>query len=140
MRICDADSLWWQRPMAKASMPGLRPSWIAKPNVCSRNTMAKYEVTQKQWEAVMGNNPSRFAGDPNRPVEEVSWDDAQEFIQKLNAREPDQLYRLPSEAEWEYAARAGSTTVYSFGDDSAMLGDYAWYDVNAGVRRKRAGN
>ncbi len=61
--------------------------------------LGRYEVTQGQWEAVMESNPSEFKGDPNRPVEEVSWDDAQEFIQQLNAREPDQQYRLPTEAE-----------------------------------------
>jgi formylglycine-generating enzyme required for sulfatase activity len=91
-----------------------------------------YAVTQGQWEAVMGNNPSRFTGDPNRPVEQVSWEDVQEFIGRLNAREGRTLYRLPTEAEWEYAARAGSTTAYCFGDDSRRLGEYAWYDENAG--------
>jgi formylglycine-generating enzyme required for sulfatase activity len=63
------------------------------------------EVTQAQWQAVMGNNPSFFKG-PDRPVENVSWDDVQEFLGKLNAREKDTRYRLPTEAEWEYACRA----------------------------------
>jgi formylglycine-generating enzyme required for sulfatase activity len=66
------------------------------------------EVTQAQWRAVMGNNPSDFVG-PNRPVEQVSWNDAQEFLKKLNAKEKGGRYRLPTEAEWEYAARAGDT-------------------------------
>jgi formylglycine-generating enzyme required for sulfatase activity len=91
-----------------------------------------HAVTQDQWEAVMGNNASEFAGDPNRPVETVSWEDVQEFIGRLNAREGHTLYRLPTEAEWEYAARAGSTTAYCFGDDSRRLGEYAWYRANAG--------
>jgi formylglycine-generating enzyme required for sulfatase activity len=91
-----------------------------------------HAVTQGQWEAAMGNNPSRFTGDPNRPVERVSWEDVQEFIGRLNAREGHTLYRLPTEAEWEYAARAGSTTAYCFGDDSHRLGEYAWYSENAG--------
>jgi formylglycine-generating enzyme required for sulfatase activity len=76
--------------------------------------MDKYEVTQAQWQAVMGNNPSHFRGD-NLPVEEVSWNDAQEFVQKLNAQNDGFTYRLPSEAEWEYACRAGTTTEFAFG-------------------------
>jgi formylglycine-generating enzyme required for sulfatase activity len=94
--------------------------------------LGKYEVTQAQWEAVMGNNPSAFKGDSNRPVEKVSWDDVQEFIRQLNTKESGARYRLPTEAEWEYAARAGSTTAYSFGDDVSQLGQYAWYNMNAG--------
>jgi formylglycine-generating enzyme required for sulfatase activity/uncharacterized protein YraI len=94
--------------------------------------LGKHEVTQGQWQAVMGNNPSMFTGDPNRPVENVSWDDVQEFIRRLNAREGGAMYRLPTEAEWEYAARAGTTTRWSFGDDAGQLGRYAWYDRNAG--------
>jgi formylglycine-generating enzyme required for sulfatase activity len=93
--------------------------------------MGKYEVTHGQWQAVMGNNPSKFTGDSNRPVENVSWDDVQEFIRRLNAREGGATYRLPTEAEWEYAARAGTTTRWSFGDDASQLGRYVWYDGNA---------
>ena len=90
--------------------------------------LGKYEVTQEQWVAVMGSNPSRYRG-ADRPVENVSWHDVQAFIDKLNpARET--LYRLPTEAEWEYACRAGSTTRWSFGDDESRLGDYAWYGGN----------
>jgi len=84
--------------------------------------LGKYEVTQGQWQAVMGNNPSGFKGDPNRPVENVSWDDVQEFIRRLNSREGGATYRLPTEAEWEYAARAGTTTRWSFGDAAGQLG------------------
>jgi formylglycine-generating enzyme required for sulfatase activity len=94
--------------------------------------LGKYEVTQAQWEAVMRNNPSRFTGDPNRPVENVSWEEVQGFIRKLNTKERDAPYRLPTEAEWEYACRAGSTTVYNFGDNKSRLGRYAWYKANAG--------
>ena len=93
--------------------------------------LGKYEVTQGQWQAVMGNNPSRFKGDPNRPVEQVAWEDVQAFMRKLNAIEGGTTYRLPTEAEWEYAARAGTTTAYSFGDDPRLLGEYAWYSENA---------
>jgi len=87
-----------------------------------------YEVTQSQWKAVMGNNPSYIKGE-DQPVENVSWDDVQLFLQKLNAMRPE-TYRLPTEAEWEYACRAGTTTRYSFGDDESLLGEYAWYEGN----------
>ncbi len=73
-----------------------------------------HQVTQAQWQAVMGSNPSHFKGD-NRPVENVSWKDCQEFCRKLGERDG-KRYRLPTEAEWEYACRAGTTTEYSFGD------------------------
>ena len=75
--------------------------------------MGKYEVTQEQWESVMGNNPSDTKG-TNLPVTDVSWNDCQEFIKKLNGITKG-TYRLPTEAEWEYACRAGTTTAYSFG-------------------------
>lgn len=101
--------------------------------------LGKYEVTQGQWQAVMGTNPSLFQGDPMRPVDQVSWDDAQAFISKLNAMEGVQLYRLPTEAEWEYAARAGTTTVYSFGNDPRQLGNYAWYRANSERRTHPVG-
>ena len=77
--------------------------------------MGKYEVTQEQWEAVMGNNPSETKGS-KLPVTDVSWEDCQEFIKKLNAKTKGG-YRLPTEAEWEFACRAGTTTKYSFGDE-----------------------
>ena len=88
------------------------------------------EVTQEQYERVMGQNPSRFKGDPQRPVEMVSWEDAVAFCRKLSEQEG-QAYRLPTEAEWECACRAGSTTKWSFGDDAAGLKDRAWYDENS---------
>jgi formylglycine-generating enzyme required for sulfatase activity len=77
--------------------------------------MGKFEVTQAQWRAVMGNNPSYFKDCDNCPVEQVSWNDALEFCRKLSARTGHE-YRLPSEAEWEYGARAGTTTPFAFGD------------------------
>lgn len=92
--------------------------------------MGKYEVTQTEWVAVMGGNPSEFKG-RTRPVEHVSWNDAQEFIRRLNAKTGKE-YRLPSEAEWEYAARAGSQSAWSFGDDKGQLGNHAWYIDNSG--------
>jgi formylglycine-generating enzyme required for sulfatase activity len=87
--------------------------------------MAATEVTQSQWQAVMGSHPSRFQGD-DHPVEQVSWVDVQEFIRKLSTQERTTGYRLPTEAEWEYACRTGAT-----GDDDGELGSTAWYDPNA---------
>ena len=92
--------------------------------------LGKYPVTQAQWKTVMGNNPSRCEGE-KCPVETVSWNDVQEFIRKLNKMEGHGRYRLPTEAEWEYVCRAGSTTAYCFGNDRDKLGDYAWYGDNS---------
>lgn len=105
--------------------------------------MGKYEVTQAEYLAVMGNNPSHFTGDPNRPVDSVTWSDATNYCAKLTERERERAagritasvaYRLPTEAEWEYACRAGTTTRFSYGDDPdySKLSDYAWYRQNAG--------
>jgi formylglycine-generating enzyme required for sulfatase activity/serine/threonine protein kinase len=93
--------------------------------------IGKYEVTQKEYVAVMGTNPSFFRSD-NRPVESVSWNDAREFCRKLGVQE-NVVYRLPTEAEWEYACRAGSTTSWHFGNDASRLRDYAWsFDIAGG--------
>jgi hypothetical protein len=87
--------------------------------------MDKHEVTQAEYERVMATNPSRFKGCPTCPVENVSWNDAAAFCAKIGKR-------LPTEAEWEYAARAGTTTKYYWGNE--MNGDYAWYAGNSGLR------
>lgn len=92
--------------------------------------LGKYEVTQGQWAAVMGNNPSSFKG-RTYPVENVSWEEAQEFIKRLNKMEKTTRYRLPTEAEWEYAARAGTNTAWSFGDDPKDMDRFGWYSRNA---------
>ena len=99
--------------------------------------LGKYEVTQAEWVAVMGNYPSKFKGRSN-PVDTVSWNDAQSFISRLNAKEG-KKYRLPTEAEWEYAARAGTKSTYSFGDDAGQLGQYAWYENNSGSQTHPVG-
>ena len=95
--------------------------------------MGKNQVTQKEWKAVMGSNPSHFKGD-ELPVEQVSWDDCQEYVERLNHKEGTYRYRLPTEEEWEHACRAGSTGKYCFGDDVRQLGNYAWYEDNSGSK------
>lgn len=106
--------------------------------------LGKYEVTQTQWEAVMGSspftldrsnsfyNPPGMAARLRKPTNPatVSWNDAQEFIKRLNDKEGHRRYRLPTEAEWKYSARAGSISAYSFGNDERKLGDYAWFGEN----------
>jgi formylglycine-generating enzyme required for sulfatase activity len=92
--------------------------------------IGKYPVTQGQYEAVMGKNPSYFKG-ADRPVERVNWHDAVEFCKKLS-KQTGQQVSLASEAQWEYACRAGSTGKYCFGDDESKLGDYAWFLANSG--------
>ncbi|NIL98650.1 MAG: SUMF1/EgtB/PvdO family nonheme iron enzyme [Anaerolineales bacterium] len=99
--------------------------------------MAVHEVTQEQYEHVMGNNPSEFKG-AKLPVETVSWEEAADFCEKLSRMEG-RTYRLPTQAQWEYACRAGSTTAYSFGDDESQLGAYAWYSENAGDKTHPVG-
>lgn len=90
--------------------------------------IGKYEVTQAQWQYVMGNNPSNFLGKPNNPVDNISWNDCQEFISKLNQMSQG-TFRLPTEAEWEYACRAGTTTRFFWGEDLyySQIKEYAWY-------------
>ena len=97
--------------------------------ILSSFSIGKYEVTQEEWEAVMGSNPSQFKG-AKRPVEQVSWDDCQEFIRKLNAL-TGKRFRLPTEAEWEYAARGGNRSQgykYASGNN---IGSVAWYEGNS---------
>ena len=129
--------------------------------------LGKYEVTQEVWERVMTapiNNPlaqtNQFGlywphsdpadvncnprpsktADPQRPVDRVSWRQCKEFIARLNLLVAGGGFRLPTEAEWEYAARAGTTTAYFFGNDAAALGDYAWYKANSGGATHRVGS
>jgi sulfatase modifying factor 1 len=110
-------------------------------------------VTQDQYEKAMGDNPSRWKGAKN-PVEQVRWSDAVRFCNKRSELEglrpcydlktwkcdfDADGYRLPTEAEWEYACRAGTTTAYFFGDDDAKLGDYGWFDKNSGGHPRPVG-
>jgi formylglycine-generating enzyme required for sulfatase activity len=111
--------------------------------------MGKYEVTQAEYQNVMSNNPSSFTGNLSRPVETVFWNDAVAYCQALTTREraagrigTNWTYRLPTEAEWEYACRAGTTTTYCFGEDpyNNRLQFYAWYTVNAGSQTQVVGS
>ena len=101
--------------------------------------MGVHEVTQSQYKQVMGVNPSFFKSADN-PVEDLAFDNAVEFCRKLSALPAEKaagnVYRLPTEAEWEYACRAGTKAAYSFGDDESDLGDYAWYKDNSGGQRE----
>ena len=99
--------------------------------------MGKYEVTQALWEAVMDSNPSYFKGD-NLPVETVSWNDCQEFISKLNSM-TGRKFRLPTEAEWEYAARGGKKSRSYQYSGSSNISDVAWYDGNSGSKTHPVG-
>jgi len=108
-----------------------------------------YEVTQAQYEKVMGKNPSHFQGavvgneNADLPVENVSWDDAVEFCKKLSElpeeKKTGRVYHLPTEAQWEYACRAGSKTVYSFDDEGGLLPEYGWFDRNSSDRTHTVG-
>ena len=107
-----SDAFDWEKPAHKVAV--------------SSFNIGKYEVTQREWEAVMGSNPSKFKGD-NLPVEQVSWEDCQEFIRKLNSL-TGKNFRLPTEAEWEYAARGGNISKGYKYAGSNNLDDVAWYD------------
>ncbi|MBC8869645.1 MAG: HEAT repeat domain-containing protein [Planctomycetes bacterium] len=103
--------------------------------------LGKYEVTQGQWQAVMGNNPSRCKESPAHPVEQVSWDAVQLFLAKLNGRASAEKMRfaLPSEAQWELACRAGTTTVRHCGDSEAALQEHGWVKANSGGKTHPVG-
>jgi formylglycine-generating enzyme required for sulfatase activity len=100
--------------------------------------LGKYKVTQEQWGAVIGGNPSHFKG-PTNPVEQISWGDCQKFLKKLNEKVGGGGFSLPTEAQWEYGCRAGSTTEYFYGDEELALGEYAWYLENSGGRTHPVG-
>ena len=100
--------------------------------------LGKFEVTQEQWQTLMGTNNGYYKG-TNLPVEQVSWNDCQEFVGKLNGKVRGYEFRLPTEAEWEYACRAGTATEYSHGDGATNLADYAWFTGNAEKRTHPVG-
>jgi formylglycine-generating enzyme required for sulfatase activity len=100
-------------------------------SIASPFFVGRFPVTQEQWFAVMGTNPSRHRGARN-PVDNVSWEDCRRFLARLNSATTGARFVLPSESQWEYACRAGSTAAWCFGDDEERLGEYAWYVSNAG--------
>jgi len=113
--------------------PGRGETELLHPSVFGRHFyLGKFEVTQREWQMLMTDNPSRFRGE-DLPVEEVTWYDCQEFIRRLNEREGltrQNGYRLPTEEEWEYACRGGAMTAFCFGEDAARLGQWADYADN----------
>jgi len=140
----DSKREWFDNEQPQHSVEITRPFYLGA-----------HQVTQGQYQAVMGNNPSHFKGSGYLPVEKVSWLDAVEFCNKLSEREKRTRfyrvdgsevtvvggdgYRLPTEAEWEYACRAKSTTLYPFGDDTSKLGEHAWFGGNAESKTHPAG-
>ena len=106
--------------------------------------LGKYEVTQGQWEAVMGTTPwqgKRYVlSNPNHPVQYISGQDAQAFVDRLNAAEGANVYRVPTDKEWEYACRAGTTTLWSFGDDESQATHYVWYFGNSWAQGQAYGH
>ena len=124
----------------------LGPGPVTRVRISRGFWLGKYEVTQDQWQAVMGTNPSRFSNCGGCPVENVSWDDAHGFIRQLNRRAEGDRHRLPTQAEWEYAARAGTSGHTYSGNPANMyfgldpvLDRIAWYDQNSGERTHPVG-
>jgi formylglycine-generating enzyme required for sulfatase activity len=111
---------------------------VTKVSITKPFYLGKFEVTQEQWQAVMGTNGSYYRG-TNLPAEQVSWNDCQEFIAKLKPKAAGYDFRLPTEAEWEYACRAGTPTEYSHGDGETNLAKYAWFTGNAERRTHPVG-
>lgn len=99
--------------------------------------LGMFEVTQAEWSEFMADNPSDVKGD-DLPINKVNWRNVQDYLQKLNAK-TGRSYRLPSESEWEYAARAGSPDAFSFGSDESQLPRFAWFEANSGGIAKPVG-
>ena len=128
--LIPAGSVKAEIPESKNAFDEVVPARTVTVNISKPFYLGIYEVTQEQWIAIMGSNPSKFIA-WNNPVESVSWNDVQAFIQALNKKEGHNRYRLPTETEWEYAARAGTTTKYSFGNSEKLLEEYGWCGENS---------
>ena len=100
--------------------------------------VSKFLITQEQYEAVTGENPAKFRYEKNLPIENITWFDAKEFCRKLSEITGKPL-RLPSETEWEYFCRAGSTADYFFGEDGHLLSEYAWFEANSNEKTHPVG-
>lgn len=126
---------WVQVPHGSFTMGSTRGLPLERPTrevmVHRPFYLGKYPITQSQWMAVMGSNPSQSLGGDWAPVDNISWDDAVGFCGALS-RVIGKETRLPTEAEWEYACRAGTASEFFFGDDQNALRDYAWFDLNSG--------
>ena len=127
------EMVWIEAGTFQMGSPGVfRPELAHSVTISQGFHLGKYEVTQEQWEGVMGTRPWQgkdyVRSGSDYPAVYVSWDDAQEFVRRLNASLGLNVYRLPTEAEWEYACRAGTTTRWSFGDNESELRAYAWYE------------
>ncbi len=125
----------------------IRPEMVSIPPTIADNTkdtqhsflIGKYLVTQEEWKRVMGNNPSHHTGNPNRPVESISWIAIQDFLKKLNQNLDGPKYRLPTEAEWVHACSAGEMRRYYFFDNPQRLEAHAWFAHNSGNTTKPVG-
>ncbi|MDR3232680.1 MAG: SUMF1/EgtB/PvdO family nonheme iron enzyme [Planctomycetaceae bacterium] len=138
-RYCPAGTFTMGSPLSEANRG--RDEQLHPVTLSPSLYLAETEVTQEQWESVAGNDPSRFKG-AKLPAECVSWNACQDFVRKLNALDiapKGYKFALPTEAQWEYACRAGSTTAYCFGDDADKLGDYAWYNRTSGGKTHEVG-
>lgn len=113
-----------------ADFEGERPAHSV--TITSNYYMGVTEVTQSQYQTLIGSNPSSNVGD-NLPVVNVTWNDAAAFCERLSTQ-TGHVYRLPTDAEWEYAGRAGTTGRFFWGDDESLAGDYCWYESNSGGR------
>ena len=114
---------------------------VHRVNITRPFYLGKYEVTQEQWQVLMGENNASYFKGRRAPMERISWHDCQAFLERLNAtaRMPGARFTLPTEAQWEYACRAGSTLRYCFGDDESGLDKYAWYEKNSGKKTHTVG-
>lgn len=164
IHMCENARVWSQGPIAPISnsigmslvkIPkgtfemGAKEGGFFEKEIKNDFYIGMFEVTQSQYQTVMGENPSYFQGkrampwSGELPVENVTWNEAMEFCVQLSSREAEKSagrhYRLPTETEWEYACRAGSTTLFSFGDDVGLLGDYAWYGANSSNQTHEVG-